>query len=800
MNRFSASSTPEPVDSDHQAERSVDMASQLQVIALAGVPRELSDAHGTTQETSTELEADREAGMEAERIKFESVVEALNELNKSHTSEPLCDRHPAEVGPFKKPAVPNASVPKASVPKASVPKAAPDSDRTWVETRLAEPRILQFPTPIVPPPKHTIDSSSPSVVTDSTSTPPVFHNLLALSPLDTPSAAVPASSLTQPALTQPTLTQPALPLPISPVPISAPTNGEQPYEVYNEGSLTYFRYYLDSDLKGQAPGVRVSSPDSTVPSTRKILTLGAAGLGILTVTCASGLMVAGLADRHPTKTPSAKPLGPQSTAQFSNIPANRTQSTTPASVTAPQVSNPDWSKSLVAQATQPLPTQNVPLASASTSAIPGFPLSAQQPSQQVAATNALIAKLKAERMKAFQTLSPLAVLPAGASQPLASAYSAYSVVSPQSAPTARVIASPAAPQPVSAADPVQGQSATSGSIAPSVEAAPPAPMPLMGRVMLDSRVSPLAGADEVALRYRATLLQQQAQLRAAGINPGTNTGTGISPAAQLEQARATGQVRAIAAPSTAVAAPSVAVSPLAATPSRPAVATPGSSVVLSAPTLLQNAAQTREIARTQADDSDPIPFVTEDPSIVQTGNPTTAQVKDSTGAPRHSPSRTELDEGFSIVPGARPGAASNPAEVAPQASSMLQNVQDILRLADQGRSPLAEQSKSQARSPGGVAVRPIAIARGAAQQVQLLSEVPGFRVINLGARDYQQQWRTSTGSKDGLAPLYGFVDYQRQVIVVAVPKVVVGGLVSPDAGVLPDAGVVSSAVNSGVKF
>ena len=110
---------------------------------------------------------------------------------------------------------------------------------------------------------------------------------------------------------------------------------------------------------------------------------------------------------------------------------------------------------------------------------------------------------------------------------------------------------------------------------------------------------------------------------------------------------------------------------------------------------------------------------------------------------------------------------------------MLRSVEEILR----GTQP------GQGRGSGD---RPVAIARGAAQQVQALSQVPGFRVLSVAARDYQSLWRVSRGSQDRLAPLYGFVDYQRQMIVVAVPTAT-RGLLSQDTGVLPDTGVVSSS-------
>jgi hypothetical protein len=60
---------------------------------------------------------------------------------------------------------------------------------------------------------------------------------------------------------------------------------------------------------------------------------------------------------------------------------------------------------------------------------------------------------------------------------------------------------------------------------------------------------------------------------------------------------------------------------------------------------------------------------------------------------------------------------------------------------------------------------PLSLTPQAATEAYRINQVGSFTVIRLNPRDYQQAWMTTQQPSQNRLPLYGFVDYRRQLVV-----------------------------------
>lgn len=324
----------------------------------------------------------------------------------------------------------------------------------------------------------------------------------------------------------------------TPVLLSPPE--QRPYEVYTEGSLTYFRYYLE----GNAPqGTEQPQRLNWSGPAQQGLPIGWIGGGLAAATLVGGWLFT--QGTLPFEQPTPKRANDQQSQERKSALANIQLNTgVPKSVAAPEALKPSWAKPPAAGAKTP-----------GVKSAPDIPTVATAPST-LSAVNAI---LQANRLRALQGMSPLATLPTSRAGAAIAAPPNYSVVSPRTLPMP-VAMTPGAAVVAGTPQPMVGS---------KVGAASPAAMP-------SKTPSTIATADELQLQRRAALMQQgnQAIERDLETNaltnaeaasgqwvqvsvptsplytpPGTpsslQAGAQVSPSALLETARANGRIQAV---------------------------------------------------------------------------------------------------------------------------------------------------------------------------------------------------------------------------------------------------------------
>lgn len=324
-------------------------------------------------------------------------------------------------------------------------------------------------------------------------------------------------------------------------PVLPPPPEQRPYEVYTEGSLTYFRYYLEGN---GAQGTEQPQRLNWSGPAQQGLPIGWIGGGLAAATLVGGWLFT--QGTLPFEQPAPKRANDQQSQERNSALAKaniQLNTGIPQSVAAPEALKPSWAKPSVAGAK---PSGVKPA--------PDIPTVAASPST-LSAVNAI---LQANRLRALQGMSPLATLPTARVGAAIAAPPNYSVVSPRTLPL---------PMAMTPGVAVVGTAQPKAS--PKVGAASPAAMP-------SKTPSTIATADELQLQRRAALLQQgnQAIERDLETNaltnaeaasgpwvqvsvptsplytpPGTSSSlqesAQVSPSALLETARANGRIQAV---------------------------------------------------------------------------------------------------------------------------------------------------------------------------------------------------------------------------------------------------------------
>ncbi|MBL1178725.1 hypothetical protein [Pantanalinema sp. GBBB05] len=138
-----------------------------------------------------------------------------------------------------------------------------------------------------------------------------------------------------------------------------------------------------------------------------------------------------------------------------------------------------------------------------------------------------------------------------------------------------------------------------------------------------------------------------------------------------------------------------------------------------------------------------------------------------------TPSSTELalksDTATITTPGDRllEAVSGQPPQtvVANSQSNPLTATQPPVELPED-MSPSVRNLLQPDRETSGIQVAVMPLTQQESEEVALRERLGQFKVLHLGQQDYQQEWRTSNGGENGPAPMFGFVDYSRQVIAV----------------------------------
>lgn len=513
---------------------------------------------------------------------------------------------------------------------------------------------------------------------------------------------------------------------------------DRSYEVYQEGSLTYFRYYLDDEEDGGF------YDHEAIASPRPFLSAGAMGVGVLAVTFGVGLLVAEATNRRAQnriKTDiadaSQQPIGSKRvTTQVKGDPA------------FPESLKPDWSsadkafgKSVTAK------SGKESLLAKSTSAEDKVSLAAAKlkgDATQIAAASAAKPGTSASTWNSSAAATPY-IPPAMAVMPIVTPN--YQVVASgklSPAPIPKLTAAPVQATGLVSAEQRQlamrieamrkasnGQAAqsaqqtlqTSSGLAQAATDSVWLPNPDR-RTYVTDPVRPAAGelVTPAAGAYAAS-----SQVRKGGAEGNGTTDNAVAAAPT--------QPSLLDAPSGAVSNDALQRAELQKQLMNQAIAKPVSGLLVvpvSAP------ASGAEVI--------PLDAVPSTSSFMQRQLPS-GEAEDELLLEAQVPS-----DGFTV--------AVIPAGV--EGQTAVQSLQELMA----GASSAAQSSSASPQTLPQALPRPLT--QGVAQEaVRASDQLSRFRVLSLNPADYNQLWRMSANSSDRLmAPVYGFVDYQRSVIAV----------------------------------
>ncbi len=525
---------------------------------------------------------------------------------------------------------------------------------------------------------------------------------------------------------------------------------ERSYEVYQEGSLTYFRYYLDDEENG-TDYYGMGDREAGI-SPRPFLSAGAVGVGVLAATFGVGLLVAEMTNRG------SEAKVANDDAEQRPIGGKELTAAAKVATTAPEAGKPDWSspnKTLATKAGSSKTDSLLTAASADKISSAATKLEAQVKT----ATKPTANPLGAAAMASTWGVSGAAT-PVGASNPylapVASATSAarpnYQVVSMSSLPPISLGQRPGAPGPAAAVAEEQRRlaarmAAIRNANNASIASADVASASTSDPYTLSAAVSPWRPdlpkrtyvADPVQLPPSNVRVQQPEAIAATSTPSYANSGLLAAPetnpvsAAAMQRAEEQKQklTQAIAKPvaglllvsvdgqTPTATQPSLQAQPLPVAPPAPAVQTP----------VIQ-------------------PIMEENP--------------------------TNEDEDLLQAQG-----IAEPA-------GLVQSLQQLITLAQSSSSipksyPLTQEVAQEA--------------------LRSSNQLAQFRVLSLNATDYQQLWRMTAQSADRLlAPMHGFVDYQRHVIAVVDGDVNAALPETTTAVALSDSPAIANNLTSGFDF
>ncbi len=574
---------------------------------------------------------------------------------------------------------------------------------------------------------------------------------------------------------------------------------EQSYEVHQDGTLTYFQYFLDDESETFGPGYG-EWRNETNSSPRSFVSATAVGVGVLAATFGAGLLMAEATNRSNL----SKNDSFEAETTANEDERNASEASDLAKTSNPESAMPDWSSTQKALAVSqgsakanPALGKTTPATSSVTSKLAPLAQSwgTAMPLPPVLAPTASIAS---PSITAASLPTPAASLPTPpaitASQPAPAAVlpplPTYQVVQPISSPGALSSRTSSLSRNDQEADQLKERldALREGSIASPIA---PNSVP----VTSDGSASLLDGPDN---RWVSNVPSQVN----VPINPDGTTIENVfeSPSqASLTDSPYTN-------PSVA-SSPNSAPSTLTSAPT-PVAAAPQVSPLELAPVIIEPPHQAASLNETVVPPVAGLLPTPTTPAAGQSGNndavpqavaPENETVEATSQASRVIPPQDRA--AMEITPGAIaleviPPSVSAPVLTAPPeaaptvsraaaekpamiAAPAMEKQQPQRAVAQTALAPTA-QSPELAVLPQGLnslteltriqSPRPLALSRDTARAaLDNAEQLEQFMVLPLSVREYQRLWRDS-GNEGTFAPVHGFVDYGQNVIAVVVPR------------------------------
>jgi len=596
---------------------------------------------------------------------------------------------------------------------------------------------------------------------------------------------------------------------------------EQSYEVHQDGTLTYFQYFLDEEDSAFGPGYGEWRNEAN-SSPRSFVSATAVGVGVLAATFGAGLLMAEATNRNSISDGDSGSFETQAKAEAERTDAGESAGLAKAS--GPEAATPDWSATQKALA----------VSEGSANANPALGSAAASP-----ATSGATSKL-APLAQAWGAPIPLPpALPTASPAVAASSVASLPIAPPPAAATASLPTPTTVPTSLAALRPIPSyqvvQPASSGVAAsaaarlpspPAIETPRPDEQQLRARMeALRDRMAEPIPPDTVPVAVDGNLLDGPderwvgnvpSQVNVPIENGETSVDSAFAPRelptlADSLYGAATTVISSPAAvpPSAALAdgdtspgsidispSNSIATAPQAYPLDLSPIVSPAQAPLLDekivapvaglVPTrLMPQESEPGELppqalaAPAQRSDRDPAvqmkASARSQDSVAETVNARQAAQAQARGF-RPSVKQASLE----VTPGAIaleviPPKVSTPSLTAsvPEQAMGFQNV-SLRRTA----SPSAVQKNirrdvnSLMELANRQSVHPLALSRDTAlAALENAEQLDQFRVLPLTVQEYQRLWQES-GNRDSFAPMHGFVDYGQNVIAVLVARVV----------------------------
>lgn len=549
---------------------------------------------------------------------------------------------------------------------------------------------------------------------------------------------------------------------------------DRSYEVHQDGTLTYFQYFLDEEDSAFGPG----SGDwrgETVSSSRSFASATAVGVGVLAATFGAGLLMAEATNRNSISENQEGSFEAQAKADAERKASEASEL---AKASSPETTTPDWSA-----------TQKA--------------IAVSQGSAQ--ANPALGSVVSPSASSVTSKLAPLAQS-WGASVPLPAP--SLPIVSPPVITTASLPTPTVAPVDLSALQPVPSYQVIQPPSSTASSTPLPAPPPVVAAVSQDeqqlrSRMSALRDrmsepiqSDGVPVSTDGTLLDGPDERWVGNVPSRVNVplnqdGTTLDSAFQspeLPSLTDSPYSNPSVASTPAVMSPSTA-SVNTATPT-PIAAAPQASPLHLAPVVPPHQASSLDekvVAPVAGLLPTPVVPAQSEPLSPRASATPANTAAQATPAVRPANNTTDTNPemiSMEVTPGAIaleviPPAVSTPVLTSVPAATTPANATevDVAKAAIQpATAPVAETKKlsqgitsltelTDIQSP-----RPLALSRDTARAALANAEkLDQFRVLPLTVGEYQRLWQES-GNDGTFAPVHGFVDYGQNVIAVVVTR------------------------------